>query len=76
MRLTADDQGRLGCRELFAPRKTFDASRQPDGSIRVVELIESPAKRPRLARRDGRTYLESDNKVTNEDTQAIMSQFP
>lgn len=76
MKLTADDQGRLGCRELFPPRKTFDATRQPDGSIRVVQLVEASARRARLVRRGGRTYLEGDHQVTNEDTQAVMGQFP
>jgi hypothetical protein len=76
MKLTADDQGRIGCRELFTPRKTFDATRQPDGAIRVVEVVEELPRRARLVRRDGRTYLESDRPVTNADTQAVMSQFP
>jgi hypothetical protein len=76
MKLTADNEGKLGCRELFTPRKTFDATRQPDGSIRIIELVDRPASRARLVRRDGHTYLETDHPVTNEDTQAIMSQFP
>jgi hypothetical protein len=38
MKLVADKQGRIGSAELFPPRTAFEASRQPDGSIRVVEL--------------------------------------
>lgn len=76
MKLTADSEGRLGCRELFAPKKTFDATRPPDGSIRVVEVAERPSSQARLVRRDGRTYLEADHPVSNEDVQAIMSEFP
>lgn len=76
MKLTADNEGRIACRELFTPRKTFDASRQPDGSIRIVELVDTPSPRARLVRRDGHTYLQSEQPVTNEDTQAIMNQFP
>jgi hypothetical protein len=76
MKLTADNEGRIGCRELFTPRKTFDASRQADGSIRIVELADKAISRARLVRREGRTYLETDHTITNEDTQAIMSQFP
>jgi hypothetical protein len=76
MKLIADNEGKIGCRELFTPRSTFDASRQPDGSIRIVELVDKAASRARLVRRDGRTYLETDHPVTNDDTQAIMSQFP
>lgn len=75
MKLKADNDGRIGCRELFTPQKTFDATRQPDGSIRIVELIEKPAH-ARLVRRNGRTYLESEHPVTNQDTEAILSQFP
>jgi hypothetical protein len=40
MRLTADDKGRLTCAELFPPKATFDARRQPDGTVRIVELVE------------------------------------
>jgi hypothetical protein len=76
MKLIADNEGKIGCRELFTPRRTFDATRQPDGSIRIVELVDNAASRARLVRFDGRTYLETDHPVTNEDAQAIMSQFP
>lgn len=40
MRLTADDKGRLTCMELFRPKATFDVRRQPDGTVRIVELVE------------------------------------
>jgi hypothetical protein len=40
MKLVADDNGRLACKSLFTPKKAFSAERQPDGSIRVVELVE------------------------------------
>lgn len=40
MKLVADKNGRLACKELFTPRKPFSAERQADGSIRVVELVE------------------------------------
>ncbi len=40
MKLVADENGRLACKELFTPRKPFSAERQADGSIRVVELVE------------------------------------
>lgn len=38
MRITADEQGRLASTELFRPKAVFDATVQPDGSIRLVEL--------------------------------------
>lgn len=48
MKLVADENGRLACKGLFPPRKAFSASRQPDGSIRLIELVEKevPVVRP------------------------------
>jgi len=40
MKLVADKNGRICSAELFPPRTAFDASRQSDGSVRVVELVE------------------------------------
>jgi hypothetical protein len=40
MKLVADSRGRLTAADLFRPGTAFDASRQADGSIRIVELIE------------------------------------
>ena len=40
MKLVADKNGRICSAEFFPPRTAFDASRQPDGSVRVVELVE------------------------------------
>jgi hypothetical protein len=40
MKLVADKNGRICSVELFPPRTVFDASRQPDGSVRVVQLVE------------------------------------
>jgi hypothetical protein len=52
MKLTADSQGRLGCAELFRPKADFEATVQPDGSVRLVELTQVPVVKPR--RIDGR----------------------
>ena len=54
MKLIADENGRLGCNELFTPRKPLSAERQRDGSIRVIELVEKevPVVRP-LRTREG-----------------------
>ena len=48
MKLVADENGRLACKGLFSPKKAFSAERQPDGSIRLVELVEKevPVVRP------------------------------
>ena len=40
MKIVADSRGRLAAMELFRPGKAFDASKQPDGSIRLIELVE------------------------------------
>ena len=39
MKLIADSRGRLAAREIFQPGKTFDVTPQPDGSIRLIELV-------------------------------------
>ena len=40
MKLVADSRGRLTAAELFRPGTAFDASRLPDGTIRLAELVE------------------------------------
>jgi hypothetical protein len=52
MKLTADNQGRLGSTVLFRPETDFEATVQPDGSVRLVELTQVPVVKPR--RVDGR----------------------
>lgn len=49
MKLVADSRGRLTAAELFRPGKAYDATRQPDGTIRLAELVEKevPVIRPR-----------------------------
>jgi hypothetical protein len=76
VKLRSDKEGRIACGEFFPPQTTFDVSKQPDGSFRLVELAERNAPRARLVRRNGRTYLESDKIITNEDVQRAMEEFP
>jgi len=40
MKLVADERGRLTSAELFRPGAAFNAEKLPDGTIRIVELIE------------------------------------
>jgi len=47
MKLTADSEGRIGNAELFRPKADFEATVQPDGSIRLVELNQVPIVKPR-----------------------------
>lgn len=37
MTFRTDDKGRITCPEIFAPNRTFEAERQADGVITVVE---------------------------------------
>lgn len=52
MKLTADNEGRVGSPALFRPQAQFEATVQPDGSIRLVELTQVPVVKPRIV--DGR----------------------
>jgi hypothetical protein len=51
MKLVADKNGRICSAELFPPRTAFDASPQPDGSVRMVKLVETdvPLVKPILS---------------------------
>jgi hypothetical protein len=44
MILTADHKGRLTCAAIFTPRKTFSVNPEPDGSFRVVPMVELAPK--------------------------------
>ena len=57
MNLIADAHGRLCAVELFTPRTAFDATRQADGSIRIVERVERPAPVVRTVKEIGRLPL-------------------
>ena len=48
MKLVADERGRLTSVDLFRPGAAFNAEKQLDGSIRIVELVEKevPAVKP------------------------------
>jgi hypothetical protein len=65
MTLTADDKGRLACRELFPPRTSFDVSRTPEGQILLRKLVPETQRRVRgrLKRVRGRLILEIPGKL-------------
>jgi len=46
IQLVADENSRLACKALFSPKKAFSAERQPDGSIRLIELVEKEGRVP------------------------------
>ena len=68
MKLTADEQGRLASPELFRPKAIFDATVQPDGSIRLVELPEKQVRVVKPRRVNGR--LRGAEIALNRDTVA------
>jgi hypothetical protein len=71
MKLVADKNGRICSAELFPPRTAFDASRLPDGSVRVVELVEKevPLVKP-IRTREG--FLMLPVKVSRESIRAAI----
>jgi len=75
MKLTADDKGRLTCRELFAPKATFAADRDSQGRV-ILTPLGPTRPRARLERRKGRTLLVSDRKITAADVERVLEQFP
>jgi hypothetical protein len=56
MKLIADSRGRLTAADLFRPNTAFDVSYQPDGSLRVVELVEKKVPVVRLKKNRNGTY--------------------
>lgn len=78
MKLRTDKQGRLACRELFPPGSAFDVTRQPDGSIRVMEMVEKPVRpaNVRLEKRDGFTVGVSDQPISEAAIKEALADFP
>jgi hypothetical protein len=69
MKLTADSQGRLGSAELFRPKADFEATVQPDGSVRLVELTRVPVVK---SRRVGGRLRGADVRLPRETVAAAM----
>ena len=78
VKLRTDKQGRLACRELFPPGSAFDVTRQPDGSIRVMEVVEKPVRpaNVRLEKRAGFTVGMSDQPISAVALKAALAEFP
>jgi hypothetical protein len=71
MKLVADNKGRLTCAELFPPKAAFDARRQPDGTVRLVELVEKEVPVVKSVKtREG--FLVSPVKVSREAIRAAI----
>ncbi|HZM02217.1 MAG TPA: hypothetical protein VFC44_04260 [Candidatus Saccharimonadales bacterium] len=71
MKLVAGKNGRICSAELFPPRTAFDASRQADGSVRIVQLVEKevPLVKP-IRTREG--FLMLPVKVSRESIRAAL----
>lgn len=71
MKLVADSKGRIASMELFTPGKPFSAERQPDGSIRLVELVEKEVPVVKMVRtKEGFLLLPSPRRF---DRKAIVA---
>ena len=71
MKLVADSKGRLTSAELFTPERAFDARREPDGSIRVIELVEKEVPTVRVKiNRDG--SFDCPRLMSREDIRAAL----
>lgn len=71
MKLVADSRGRLTAADLFRPNTAFDASPQPDGSIRLIELVEKEVPTVRARRVKGR-WVGADIKLSRETIAAAV----
>jgi hypothetical protein len=76
MKLVADAKGRLTSAVLFRPHSAFDARPMPDGSIRLIQMVEKELPKARIVKRGGRKYLTNERTVTLADTQRVMEEFP
>jgi hypothetical protein len=76
MKLMSDDRCRVQSKDLFKPNTPYDGEKLTDGRIMFVELVPKETARAKLVRRDGRTYLMSEKKLTHEDVVVALTQFP
>jgi hypothetical protein len=76
MKLVADAHGRLTAAKHFRPGTAFDLSPQPDGSYRLVELVERKNPPGKLIRKNGKTLMVTARPVTLADTQNALEEFP
>lgn len=79
MKLVADAKGRLTSKVLFRPHSAFDVRPMPDGSIRLMQMVEKELPelpKARIVKRGGRKYLTHERTVTLADTQRGMEEFP
>ncbi len=74
-----DDKCRTGALTgLVKPGERYRITKESDVELRLIRMaIENPnLPKVRIVKVNGRKLLTSDRRVTNEDTQKVMSQFP
>ena len=76
MKLVSDQRCRIQSRELLKANTPYDAQIASDGRIILTDLVPKQIPLARLVRKNGRTYLESNHPLTNEDVAAVIAQFP
>jgi hypothetical protein len=73
--LKVDDDGRVALPGV-KPGTKFAYSNDGNGTLTLTEVVEMQPARARLVRRNGRTYVESDSVITNEDVRKALEDFP
>ncbi|MEI8288279.1 MAG: hypothetical protein WCH99_02305 [Verrucomicrobiota bacterium] len=73
MKLIADSRGRLAARDIFRPGKTFDVTPQPDGSIRLMELVEREVPVVKLKKNRAGLFYTSQPLTRDEARAAIRA---
>ena len=73
--VTVDDHKRIRIPDA-TPRTVFAYENHGDGTI-TLRLVEPVKRKPaKLVRRNGRSYLVSDQPITNEDVARALEDFP
>ncbi|MCI0743887.1 MAG: hypothetical protein L0Y58_00630 [Verrucomicrobia subdivision 3 bacterium] len=70
MKVSTDDRCRLQSRELFKPNTNYEGELKPDGSIRLIELVEKPVPMVKTRKQDG--FVLVDAKVDRKAIRAAI----
>jgi len=74
MKLRTDNRSRLDGRDVLKPNTDYQAETEGNRIV-LMELSEASVPKARLVKVGGR-LLASGAKVTNEDAQKVMAEFP
>src|SRR5438105_8861494 len=76
MKLVTDERCRIQSRELFKPNTPYQAERSPDGSLRIVELIEREVPTVRARKVHGKWVGAAGVKLNREQLEALDAAGP